>query len=136
MNADESRGAVDRKPFHPGTSLALGGVGAVLGGVAGWFLFFWIVRQGFYALALPGALLGIGAGALVRHRSIPFAVACGAGSMVLGALAEWRFRPFIQDDSLGYFVAHLHELQPMTLTFIALGGFFGFWLPFRARRRP
>ena len=31
--------------------------GAVAGGVVGYFAFFWVLEQGFYALALPGALL-------------------------------------------------------------------------------
>ncbi|NJN05747.1 MAG: hypothetical protein HC814_04360 [Rhodobacteraceae bacterium] len=39
-------------------NLARGLIGAVLGGVVGWFAFFWIANQGFYMLALPGGLLG------------------------------------------------------------------------------
>jgi hypothetical protein len=35
------------------------------GAVAGHFLFLWIARQGFYALALPGALAGLGAALVV-----------------------------------------------------------------------
>ena len=37
--------------------------GAVIGGVLGYFGFLLLVEQGFYALALPGALAGIAAGA-------------------------------------------------------------------------
>ena len=39
-------------------------VGAAAGGVLGYFAFFWIARQGFYALALPGLALGLGCGLL------------------------------------------------------------------------
>ena len=34
--------------------------GAVGGGLVGYFRFLWIARQGFYALVLPGGLLGVG----------------------------------------------------------------------------
>jgi hypothetical protein len=44
-----------------------------------------------------------------------------------GVLSEWRFAPFIADGGLGFFLAHLHELRPITLIFIALGGVLGFW---------
>ena len=40
----------------------LGIVGAVAGGVAGYFVFFWIAQQGFYAIMLPGAAVGLGCG--------------------------------------------------------------------------
>lgn len=123
------------KTFNPVVSLALGCVGALLGGVLGWFGFFWVAQQGLYALVLPGGALGIGAGALVRHRSVPFSLGCGVAALVLGVLAEWRFAPFIKDASLGYFLSHLHQLKPVTLLFIALASFIGFWMPFRAKTR-
>jgi hypothetical protein len=37
-------------------------LGAAIGGALGYVLFFWIAGQGFYGLALPGGLLGLGAG--------------------------------------------------------------------------
>lgn len=125
----------ETKTFNPAVSLALGCLGALLGGVVGWFGFFWVAKQGFYALVLPGGALGIGAGALVRHRSVPFSIVCGVAALALGIFTEWKFAPFIKDASLGYFLAHLHQLKPVTLIFIALGGFVGFWMPFRAKQR-
>ena len=38
----------------------LGLIGAVAGGVLGYYIFMWIVDQGFYGLMIPGALLGPG----------------------------------------------------------------------------
>ena len=105
----------------------LGCLGAVIGGWLGYLAFFWIAGQGFYALAIPGAVLGIGCGLLARNRLVPLAVLCGLAALVLGLFAEWRFRPFIADNSLGYFVSHIHELKPYTLLMIGLGGVFGFW---------
>lgn len=100
---------------------------AVAGAVLGHFLFLWIARQGFYALALPGALAGLGAALVIRLRSLPLAAAVGVIGLVAGVFSEWRFAPFIADGSLGYFLAHLQELRPVTLIFIALGGGLGFW---------
>ena len=54
--------------------LALGG--ALVGGAVGYAAFFWIAGQGLYMLALPGVLVGVGAG-LLPTRSVAFAVLCG-----------------------------------------------------------
>ena len=105
----------------------LGCVGAAIGGWLGYVAFFWIARQGFYALPVPGALLGVGCGLLVRRRLVPLAILCGLAALTLGLYAEWRFAPFIADKSLRYFVSHIHELRPYTLLMIALGTVFGFW---------
>jgi hypothetical protein len=110
----------------PLQALALGLLGAVVGGIVGYFLFIWIVRQGFYALMLPGAFLGWGAGLCARIRSVPLAIICTAAGLVLGIVAEWRSRPFIVDDSFTYFIAHLHDLRPFTLLMIALGAYFSY----------
>ncbi len=105
-------------------------VGAALGGVVGYFAFFWIVRQGFYGLILPGGLLGIGAG-MFMPRSMITATLCGAAALGLGLFTEWQFAPFKKDDSFGFFLAHAHELKPITLLMIAAGTALGFWIPFR-----
>ncbi len=82
-------------------ALVLMGAGA--GGLIGYFGFLWIAHQGFYALVLPGGLLGIGA-SLVPNRSTAICVVCGLIALVLGFLAEWQFAPFIKDSSLGFFL--------------------------------
>src|SRR2546430_8818405 len=106
--------------------------GAVAGGVVGYFAFFWVLEQGFYALALPGALLGAGAG-LVRNRSVLVAVACGLLALALGVFAEYRFA-FAKDESLAFFLSHhLSSLSAFTLVMIAVGGAIGFWIPVRRR---
>jgi hypothetical protein len=110
--------------------LVLGG--AAVGGTLGYFAFFWFADQGFYGLVVPGGLLGLGAG-FGRARSVPLAVACGIAALLLGLYAEWKFAPFNADDSLGYFVTHIHKLKPLTLLMAGLGGFIGFWIPFRSQ---
>jgi hypothetical protein len=106
--------------------------GAAVGGAIGYFAFFWIAAQGFYALALPGALLGFGAG-IVTTRSIWVAVASGVAATALGIFTEFRFAPFRDDPSFGFFLANLSQLRPITLIMIALGGLIGFWVPFHRR---
>lgn len=104
--------------------------GAVIGGVVGFFAFIWLARQGFYALVLPGGLIGVGAG-IAKNRSIAVAVICGLAALLLGLYTEYRFFPFKVDETLSYFVTHLHQLKPVTWLMIAVGSAIGFWIPFR-----
>jgi len=41
-------------------NLLAGILGAAAGGILGYFAFFWIAGQGFYALMVPGGLVGLG----------------------------------------------------------------------------
>lgn len=109
-------------------TVALGLVGAVIGGAVGYFAFFWIARQGLYALILPPALLGFTAGVCARRRSTSLAIACGVAGLALGLLTEWRFAPFVADGSLLYFITHIHTLRPITLLMLALGAFLSYRL--------
>jgi hypothetical protein len=92
--------------------------------------FFWLARQGFYSLILPGALAGLGAG-LAKARSTPMAILCGFLGLAFSLYSEWRLRPFIADGSFAYFLAHLNQLQPLTLILAAVGAGIAFWVPFR-----
>jgi hypothetical protein len=106
----------------------LAGAGAVAGGVVGYFATWWIARQGFYALVLPGAALGLGGGLFVKDRSALRGVLCAVAAVLLGLFTDWRVEPFIADKSLTYYLTHLHQLQPITLIMVGLGAAFGFWL--------
>ena len=102
-------------------------LGAAAGGVVGYYAFGWVLSQGFYAMVIPGAALGYGFGLLSRDRSTVYGIVCAILAVGLGLFAEWKFFPFIKDDSLNYFVNHIRELTPVTLIMIALGGFCGYW---------
>lgn len=122
-------------------SIVRGLAGAVLGGLLGYFVFFWIARQGFYALILPGTVLGLGFGLACRRKYIAAAVACGLAALALGIFTEWRFAPFAEDTSISFFLTHLHRLKPVTWLMIGLGAFFAFYLAqgpggFRSRGGP
>jgi hypothetical protein len=105
-------------------------VGAAVGGSIGYALFFWAAKHGYYALILPGGLLGFAAG-MFKCKSIAVAVICGLAALTLGFYTEWRFAPFIADESFRYFATHVYEKNPITLIMIAVGGLVGFWGPFR-----
>lgn len=98
-----------------------GAIGGVIGGVAGYFLFFFLVSHALYGLALPGGLLGLGCGLLSGRRSVAIATVCMFASAALGLYTEWRFAPFVADDSLEYFLTHIHELRRITHVMLLVG---------------
>jgi ABC-type amino acid transport system permease subunit len=110
---------------NPGLKLALAAACGVIGGTIGHFLFLWIIRQGFEALVLPGALVGIGAGIIMKERSVPLMIVCGLVGLFAGLLSEWRAFPFIKDEGFAYFLSHIQDLRPITLLMLALGTFAG-----------
>jgi len=107
-------------------TFALGLLGAAIGGSIGYFAFEWILKQGFHAIMVPPAMLGFGAGYLSKGRSQPLAIVCAAAGLALGLFSEWRFFPFIKDESFLYFVAHIHQLKPIVLGLLALGAFMSY----------
>jgi hypothetical protein len=117
----------------------LGLLGAAAGGVLGYFAFFWITRQGFYALALPGLFIGLGCGLLSRGTSRVQGLVCAVLGLFLGLIIEWQFAPFIADNSLVYFLTHVGDLKPLTWISIGVGGLLAYWCgtgsPFRGRDR-
>jgi len=130
--------------YNPTVDALRGFAGAVVGGGVGYFVFGWLTSQGFYAVALPGVLLGIGAGMLRQRQSLAFAIVCSIAALALGIFAEWKHFPYIADESLGYFLEHLPDLRPVAIIMIGLGTFGGFWFsrksgrhsPSASRSRP
>jgi hypothetical protein len=111
----------------PVVGFVLGLGGAVVGAFLGYLLFVAIAGQGFYAIVLPGALAGVGCGALSGRKSNTLGIICGILGLSAGILAEWRFAPFIADKSLFYFLTHIHELTRFTQVLILLGAAFALW---------
>jgi hypothetical protein len=95
--------------------------GCALGGLVGYALFAWILSRGMYAMVLPGAAVGIGCGLASKQYSVAQAALCGLLAIALGLFTEWRFFPFIKDDSLLYFLTHFYELSAFSLFMIGLG---------------
>lgn len=114
---------------------ARGLLGGVLGGAAGYFVTGWLARQGFYAMALPGVGVGLGAGLLISKRCMGVAIMCALLALALGVFTEWKNFPFVLDASFDYFLRHLGDLKPLTLVMIGLGGLAGFWFALGGGRR-
>lgn len=99
-----------------------GVLGGAVGGVVGYLLFRWLLTKGFYALVMPGALLGLGAGLATRGRSQPLAIVCAIAALCLAIFAEWSHAPFKKpNEGLFYFVTHLHQLDGLSVKFIMMG---------------
>ena len=113
-----------------------GVMGLAVGAVAGYYAFLWLVSQGFYALAIPGAMMGIACGYSSRIYSRVLAVACGASAASLLVFAEWKAFPFVADDSFVYFVAHLYQLKGVTLIMLVLGIVFAAWFGLGRPKSP
>jgi hypothetical protein len=120
----------------PSQILALGLLGAVIGGCLGYFAFGWLIKQGFYALIVPPALMGFAAGQSARERSKPLAVICAVAGFGLGLFLEWKFFPFVVDPSLSYFLTHLHQLRPLTWVMLAIGALVSYSLALRNNPLP
>ena len=110
-----------------GKDFLLGIVGGVCGGAVGWFVFSLIARQGYHALALPGALVGLGCGALSGRRSLCLGFACACAALALGAVVAWRVAPFADNSGLEYYLLHLDELPGKIILLILTGVAIAFW---------
>jgi hypothetical protein len=71
--------------------LLRGLVGAVVGGVTGYYAFGWALSQGYYAMVVPGALLGLGFGYLSGRSSKAFGGLCAGLALAFSLFVEWRF---------------------------------------------
>jgi hypothetical protein len=106
----------------------LGVLGAAVGGTIGYFVFRWCLSKGFYAMVVPGALLGVGCGLLSGIRSYPLGALCAVAGLALSLFSQWRLLPFAEDGSLSFLLLHLFSDTPtVQLLMIALGAFAAFW---------
>lgn len=104
----------------------LGIFGGIVGAVVGYFVFFFAIGQGLYPMVLPGALVGLGCGAMLGMKSNVMGVVCGLIALVFGLFIEWQFAPFERDRSFGFFLSHVNQLRSMTLILIVIGALLAF----------
>lgn len=109
------------------TAIVRGMAGAIAGGALAYFLFEWLLRHGLYAIALPGALVGISCAMLSRRKSNLLGALCALAGLALAIYLEWSNFPLVADPRLAYFVSHLQDVSAPTLLMILLSGVFGFW---------
>jgi hypothetical protein len=117
---------LDNKPSA--LVLLRGCFGAIVGAAAGYLLFRWLITQNFYAIVLPGALLGLGAGLAARRRSLTLGIIAAMAAVVVTLIAEWSEFPFRDDGSLTFFLTHLHDKSPVKLLLMSCGVAIAFWL--------
>ena len=124
----------------------LGLVGAIIGGVLGFYTFAWLRTKGSMGWRSPGPSWDWAAGCS-RVTTRPFA-GCSAGVAALGLslFTEWKFHPFLADRQFllpGQSPVGIE--RPVTLLMIVLGTVIAFWvgkdggfgsLAGRARREP
>ena len=104
----------------------LGLIGAALGGVAGFYVYRWILHQGFIGGMIPGAFLGLGCSLLARHPSIARGVVCGAAGLVLGFFTDWYTN--VTQDTFWEYLKDWKSINQVILLTIAIGTFIAFWL--------
>ena len=109
------------------TAWAGGIAGAAIGGVLGYFAFQWLISQGYYGLAMPGALVGLGFGLLARRPMIAGGIFSAVIGLAVMLWCEWTSFPFVKDDSLSFFLQNLSELDGTTWLFLVLGTVMAFW---------
>jgi hypothetical protein len=112
-------------------TLLRGLAGAVVGGVIGSLAFEWALPYGIHLMALPGAMVGIGCGIATARRSLAAGILAGVAALDLSVYLEWKCFPFVRDNSLGFFLRHLHEASMQTRITVIVGTLLGFWFGWR-----
>ena len=100
--------------------LLRGMAGAIAGGVAGYFLFDFLLGFRIYGLMIPAVLLGLGAGLAARGKSQVLGILCAIAGAALMIVAEWLRAPMVDDKSLLYFVTHLNQMDNPVTKFLML----------------
>jgi hypothetical protein len=104
----------------------LGLVGAMIGGALGFYIFLWLLKQGYYGLIVPGALLGLGCSLLAQHRSMARGVVCGVAALVLSQFADWYCT--ITDLGFFTFLKEGKTLTPVTMLMTGVATLVAFWI--------
>jgi hypothetical protein len=110
-----------------GWSAPLAIVGTLAGAALGALAFSWLLKYRLYAIMLPGLLAGLGGGYPLKRRVIGIGLFAGVASIPAMILTEWSNLPFAKDESLWFFLSHLHHLKTPTLLMMALGVAAAFW---------
>ena len=72
--------------------------------------------------------MGLGCGLMARSRSIARGINCAIVALILGVYTEWKFAPFVANDSFTYMATHIQDLPTIKPVMMAVGAFIAFWL--------
>lgn len=101
--------------------------GMAIGAALGYGLYRILLTYGFYALAIPGAIMGLGCGFASRVYSPRLGLINGLAAIPLTLVSEWWHFPFADDGSLSYFLGHLTQLKAGTWILGILGILLAAW---------
>jgi hypothetical protein len=111
------------QPSIPRTNSSLvwlrGITGIVAGAGSGLLIFKWLLSQGFYGLAIPGAMLGIGFSMAVRRRHWSLAISSAALAFFWGLYCQWS--AFDRRADLSEFVSNLPQMSLWTWAMLLVG---------------
>ena len=102
-------------------------LGAIIGGGAGWFAYFWLLDQGFDGLMIPGALVGVGFSMLSRRSAWSFGIVCAVLGLGLMLVCEWQSLINFRDGAFFDFLGNLHKLDTPNKIMLAAGTLVAFW---------
>jgi hypothetical protein len=109
----------------PIKNLLFGVAGGVVGGVVGLLLCKWLATLGpFYAVVLPGALVGLGFGFAAQKRHLVFGLLSAAMGLLAGLLTQWIV--YSNESSFFNLVGQLKDYSPVTWVLLGLGVVFAF----------
>ena len=103
-------------------------LGAIIGGGAGWFAYFWLLNQGYNGLMIPGALVGVGFSMLSRRSAWSFGFACAAMGLGLMLACEWQSLVKYHDGPFLDFLPNIHKLNTPNKIMLAGGTLIAFWI--------
>jgi hypothetical protein len=105
----------------------LGLLGAVIGGAAGFYLYRWLLNQGYVGLMIPGAFLGLGCSLLARHPSLIRGLFCGFAGLFLTLFTFWQNMPPPLDPFME-FLKKVNDISTPMKVMGVLGTLIAFWL--------
>jgi hypothetical protein len=104
-------------------------LGGVLGGVLGFFAFEWLLSHGYYALVLPGSLVGMGCGLASGRKVMALGVLSALGALVVGVLTDWNSLAAPNPSLIGHAATliqpHRHLPGALILVAVAISFYFG-----------
>jgi hypothetical protein len=105
--------------------LVRGIAGAIVGGIAGYLLFWALARANLVGYMIPGGLLGAGAGWAARGKSQLLGIICAVLAIGLTLFTAWHVAfPHV---TFVEFLSRLHQLHLSRQVLMALGVMLAYW---------
>ena len=106
--------------------VVLGLVGAIIGGAVGVALVYWLRNQGFYAMMIPGAFVGLGAHVASPYPSNLRGAILGVAGLFVGVVTEWAVF-WSGDPKFTVFLQEFPKQPTITFLMIGAGAIMAYW---------